>query len=120
MLFPAITGLGGSVLVTAISAWAMTAVVVVEVAFSGVGSLVSAVAVAVLVIVVPPATVPGTLTTMVKTAVSPEGTEALVNTTLPVPPTEGAAVPQPLPVVTVAETNVVFAGTASVSETLTA
>ena len=34
--------------------------------------------------------------------------------------TEGAAVPQPLPTVTIADTNVVFAGTASVTTTFAA
>jgi len=44
----------------------------------------------------------------------------LEKTTLPVPPTAGVVVVQPEPVVTAAETKVVFAGTASVTVTLVA
>ena len=58
-----------------------------------------------------------TFTTMVNIAVSPEATVALENVTVPVPPTAGELGVQPLPVVTVAETNVVLAGTGSVTVT---
>src|SRR5262249_31260322 len=61
-----------------------------------------------------------TFTTMVKTAVSPVATVALEKTTLPVPPTAGALVDQPVPVVTEADTNVVLAGVASVTVTVCA
>ena len=61
-----------------------------------------------------------TLTTIVKTAVSPLATVAFEKTMLPVAPTAGAAVPQPAPVVTAADTNVVLAGTASVTVTVEA
>src|SRR5690348_672412 len=66
---------------------------------------------------VPLAVLALTLTTMVNTAVSLAATVAFEKTTLPVPPTAGAVVVQPLPVVTVADTNVVLAGTASVTVT---
>src|SRR6185295_8797735 len=59
-------------------------------------------------------------TTIVNTAVSPAATVAFENTTLPVPPTAGAVMLQPLPVVTTADTNVVLAGTASVTVTVCA
>src|SRR5262249_19700436 len=79
-------------------------------------SVVVVAAVTELEIVAPSAVFELTLTTMVKTAVSLAATVALEKTTLPVPPTAGALVDQPVPVVTVADTNVVFAGTASRSE----
>src|ERR1044072_4851347 len=120
MFPPTQTGSGESVLVTATSACAITVVVVVlellDVLLSGVGLA----TVVVLVIVVLCVVLTSTLTTMVKTAVSPATVVALENTTLPVPPTAGAEVLQPVPVVTVAETNVVFAGTASVTVTVCA
>jgi len=61
-----------------------------------------------------------TFTTIVNTAVSNDATVPFQNTTLPVAPTEGELVLQPVPVVTVAETNVVLAGTASVTVTVCA
>src|SRR5262249_29491366 len=121
MLLPAITfGVGEAVLVTARSAWVWTVVVAVAELFPGVGSVVVLAAVAVLVMVEPFVALALTLTTTVKTAVSAFGTEAFEKTTLPVPPTAGALVLQPVPVVTVADTNVVFAGTASVTVTVCA
>src|SRR5437868_12362608 len=120
MLLPAITGSGASDLVTARSAWVLTVVVAVAELLPGVGSLVVVAAVAVLVIVEPLAALALTLTTMVKTAVSPFGTVAFEKTTLPVPPTAGALVDQPLPVVTVADTNVVLAGSVSPTATVCA
>src|SRR5262249_13098368 len=78
------------------------------------------VAVTELLIVAPLAVFELTLTTIVNTAVSPAVTGSFEKTTLPVPPTAGALVLQPVPVVTVADTNVVFAGTASVTVTFAA
>src|ERR1044071_8292238 len=117
MLLPAKAGSGVSVLVTARSACVCTVVVAVPVLLPGVGSVVTVAAVAEFVMVAPLAVLALTLTTIVKTAVSPATTVAFEKTTLPVPPTAGAEVDQPLPVVTVADTNVVFAGTASVTVT---
>src|SRR5437868_6382811 len=102
MLLPANAGSGESDLVTARSAMRDTVVVAVAVLLAGVPSTVVLAAVTLLVMVVPLFTVSPTLTTMVKTAVSPLATEALEKTMLPVPPTDGAEVDQPVPVVTVA------------------
>src|SRR5690349_15452699 len=118
MLLPAITGSGESLLVTARSAWVCTVVVAVPVLLPGVGSVVAVAATALLLMVAPLAVLALTWTTMVKTAVSPAATVALEKTTVPVPPTAGAEVDQPVPVVTIAETNVVLAGTASVTVTV--
>src|SRR6185503_8459536 len=117
MLPPANTGSGESLLVTARSAAALTVVVVVPVLLPGVGSVVVLAAVALFVIVVPLAVLEFTFTTIENTAVSPATTVAFENTTLPVPPTAGAVMLQPVPVVTIADTNVVLAGTASVTVT---
>src|SRR5262245_23911650 len=120
MFSPAFTGSGASDLVTIRLALVCTAVVVVAVLLAGTESPVVAIAVAVLLMLAPLAVLALTLTTIVKTAVSPAVTVAFEKTTLPTPPTAGATVPQPLPVVTVAETNVALAGTASVTATLVA
>src|SRR3989442_571117 len=114
MLLPAITGSGESDLVTDRSAWAWTVVVAVAELLPEFGSVVVLAATALLVIVVPTEVFELTLTTTVNTALSPAATVALENTTLPVPPTAGALVDQPLPVVTVADTKVVLVGVASV------
>src|SRR5207253_7462935 len=113
-------GSGASDFVTARSARVCTVVEAVPVLFPGVGSVVALAAVAELLMVAPLAVLALTLTTMVKTAVSPAATVAFEKTTLPVPPTAGADVLQPLPVVTLADTNVVLAGTASVTVTVCA
>src|SRR4051812_20978845 len=89
MLLPAITGSGESVLVTARSALVCTVVEAMPVLFPGVGSVVVEAATALLLMVLPLAALALTLTTMVKTAVSPFGTDAFEKTTLPVPPTAG-------------------------------
>src|SRR5712692_2405331 len=115
MLLPAATGSGESDLVTARSARAWTVVVAVLLLLPEVGSVVAVAAVAVLLMIVPSAVLELTLTTMVNTALSPAVTVAFEKTTLPVPPTAGELVLQPEPVVTTADTNVVFAGTASVT-----
>src|SRR5690242_18487501 len=121
MLLPAKTfGSGEAVLVMAKSALVCTDVVAVPVLLAGVGSVVVLAAVAELEIVAPFAVEELTLTTIVKTAVSPVTDVAFEKTTLPVPPTAGALVDQPVPVVTTALTKVVLAGTASVTVTLCA
>src|ERR1044071_9956509 len=120
MLFPANTGSGESLLVIEMSACACTVVIAVPVLFAGVGSVVVLAATAELLITVAAAVFEFTLTTIVNTAVSPVTTVAFENTTFPVPPTAGALVVQPVPVVTAADTNVQFAGTASVTVTVCA
>src|SRR5436853_7462680 len=120
MLLPEVTGSGASDLVTARSACVFTVVVAVAVLLPGVGSLVVEAAIALLLIVLPLAALGLTLTTIVNTAVSLLGIDAFEKTTLPVEPTVGAVVVQPDPVVTVADTKVVLAGTASVTVTVCA
>src|SRR4030095_14590503 len=115
MLLPANTGSGESVLVTATSACAMTVVVAVPVLLAGVGSVVVLAATALLVITVALGVLALTFRTTVNTAVSPAATVAFENTMLPVAPTAGAVIPHPEPVVTTADTKVVFAGVASVT-----
>src|SRR5262245_53613130 len=118
MLSPAVTGSGESDFVIAMSACVIAVVVSVSELFAGAGSVGSPAAVTVLEIVVLLATLLFTLTTMVKTAVSPLATFPFENVTLPVPPTAGALVDQPVPVVTAAETKVVLVGVGSVTVTL--
>src|SRR3954471_2637739 len=121
MLLPAKLGSGASDLVMARSALVCTVVVAVPVLLPGVGSVVVLAAVAELLIVAPFAVFELTLTTIVKTAVSPAATVDFEKTTLPVPPTAGGlGIVQPEPVVTTADTNVVLAGTASVTVTICA
>ena len=81
----------------------------------GVGSVVVAATVTVLVMIVPPAVAEPTCTRTSKVACSPAATDAFEKTTLPVPPNAGALVVQPLPVVTFAEKNVVLAGAGMVA-----
>src|SRR5713101_925540 len=96
-----------------------TVVVAVPVLLPGAGSGNELAAVAVLLIIVPCITPELTLTTISNVAVSPFATDALANTMLPVPPPDTESVRlQPVPLVTEADTNVVFAGTASVTVTL--
>ena len=118
MFEPATTGSGESVLVTERSAWVLTMEAAIAVLFPAFGSVVEPAAVAEFVTVAPLGAPALTLTTTVKTAVSPAATVALEKTTLPVAPTGGDEKVQPTPVVTVAETKVVLAGTASVTVTL--
>jgi len=82
------------------------------------GSVIELAAVTEFVITVPPAVPRFTCTTIVNTAVSPLGELAFEKTTFPVPPTAGEVMLQPVPVVTAADTNVVLAGTASVTVVL--
>jgi hypothetical protein len=92
----------------------------VPVLLADVESVVVVAAVALFEIVEPLAALAFTFTTIVKTAVSPAATVLFENTTLPVPPTAGVLPAHPVPVVTEDETNVVPAGTASVTVTLCA
>lgn len=87
---------------------------------TGFNSVVVVAAVAVLVMTVPSAVAESMCTTIVNVALSALITVVLLNVIAPVPPTAGAVVIQPLPVVTVADTNVVLAGTVSVTVTVCA
>src|SRR5581483_6849612 len=121
MLLPAITGSGESDLVTARSALVCTVVEAVAVLLPVDGSVVVEAATALLLMMLPLAALALTLTMIVKTAVSPFGTDALEKTMLPVPPAMTESVrAQPLPVVNTADTNVVLVGTASVIVTVCA
>src|SRR5436305_1355685 len=97
------------------SACVCTVVVAVPVLLPGVGSVVVVAAVAELLMVAPLAVLALTWTTIVKTAVSPAATVAFEKTIGP-----EVFVPQPVPVVTTAETSEVFAGTASLTVTVCA
>src|SRR5207237_2925569 len=101
-----------------VGAMGSTVVVAVAELLLGFGSGIELAAVAVLLMTVPCSTPALTFTTTVNTAVSLMPTFAFEKTTLPVPPTAGADVLQPLPVVTLADTNVVLVGTASVTVVL--
>jgi hypothetical protein len=117
MLAPRATGSGESVFVTDRSAEAETVVVSVSELLLGSSSGVADAAVATLLMVVPGA-VPGfTFTTSVKAAPDTPN-EGLVAVTVPVPPTAGVVAVHPAGAVN--DTNVVLAGTASVSVTFAA
>src|SRR5438105_2232056 len=120
MLLPAITGLGVFVLLVMLtSAWLLTVVMALAELLPGVGSVVAEAAVAVLVIVVPPAVLEFTLTTTVKESISPLGTGDRAKTSVPVPPATTASF-RIQPTGKLAETNVVLAGTASLTATICA
>jgi hypothetical protein len=96
-----------------------TVVVVVSELFDAVGSDVALVTVAVFVMTAPSGVPPPTATTIVNTCgPASDASVALVNVTVPVPPGAGAAVDHPAGAL--AETNVVFAGVASETDTLAA
>ena len=121
MLLPTTTvGSGDATFTVNRSADVTTMVVAVLESLPGVGSVVALAAVAVLDMTVAAGVPELTFTTTWKVAVSPAATVPFEKTTLPVPPTTGDAVPQPVPNVTEDETNVVFAGTASVTVTVCA
>jgi hypothetical protein len=92
-------------------------VLVLAVLLVDIGSLVELDAVAVLVMTVPPAVLESTFTTIVNTAVSPAATGLgeCRKKMLPVPPTAGVFMPQPLPLVTIADTKVVLGGVGSLT-----
>jgi hypothetical protein len=100
------------------SALAVTVVNAVDVLLPGFGSVVVVVALAVLEITAPAA--PGLMWTVIENVAEPGASEAIVQLTVPVPPTEGFVQENVEPVVCDSETNVVFAGTASLSATLDA
>src|SRR5438132_1155091 len=108
----------GPVFVTERSAPALTVVVLaVAESFLGKLSVVLLDTVAVLVIVVPLGVFEFTLTTRLKLALSPAANVAMVHVTVPVSPGAGLAQAKAGPAVCVIDTNVVFAGVASLSET---
>jgi hypothetical protein len=120
MVEPAVTGSGASLFVTTRSATVVTDTVVVVVALLFVvfasGSVV--VAVAVLLMIVPFAVAAPTWTTIWNVADVAGPSNASVQLTVPVPPTGGLAHRNAGPAVCASETNDVFAGTASLKETL--
>src|SRR6266851_5087794 len=109
---------GSPVFATERSAPALTVVVAVAELFPGTLSVVLLNMVAVLLIVVPLAVFAFTFTTRVKLALAPAANVAMVQLSVPVPPGAGLVQEKAGPAVCVIETNVVFAGVASLSETL--
>ena len=100
------------------SAPALTVVVVVVAeSFPGLSSVVLLEMVAVLLIVVPLGVFPFTFTTRLKVALAPDVNVAMVHVTVPVPPNAGLVQVKTGPAVWVIDTNVVFPGVASPSET---
>src|ERR1700728_1265180 len=120
MSLPAITGLGEAEFVTVISAPAVvpTTVDAEATLLAELGSLTEELTVVVPVMTVPFAVPEFTVTTIEKVAAVPPTMFKLVQTTLPVPPTEGRVQVQPTGADS--ETKVVFAGTASTSVALSA
>ncbi len=113
---PAVTGSGVSTWVIDRSAEAVPIVVVaVAELLPGLGSVVDAPTVAVFDSTVPAAVDDATATVNVKSAVLPAATDAREHDTAPVPPTAGVKHDQPPG--DESETNVVFAGSVSDSET---
>ena len=110
----------GPLLVTARSAEAFTVAAVDWLLFAGVGSVVLDDAEAVFVIVVPFAIFAPTLKTSVNVADAPLASVPIVQLTDPVPPTDGFVHVKAGPVFCVSETNVVPAGSVSLSVTLCA
>jgi len=116
---PARTGSGVSDFVIDKSAVVTTAVVSVSLLLPGVAS-VGLATVAVLEIVEAAGALELTSTTNVNVAVAPGASVAAVAVNVPVPPTAGFDSVKAGPAVCAADTNVVFAGTASLSDTLLA
>src|SRR5438874_2663802 len=114
------TGSGESVLVTARSAWVMTAVVCVAESFAALASVVVVVAVAVLLTVPPWATFGLTRTTKVNVASAPATRVVMNALAVPLPPAGGTTRLKAGPEVWLADTNVVLAGTASLRVTFCA
>ena len=107
----------GAVLTTETSALFVTVVTVVGLFPDGFGSLVELETLAVFVMV---PVAPGLMCTVIENVADPMANDAIVQVTVPVPPTGGLMHENVWPFVCDSETNVVFAGTASVSETLAA
>jgi hypothetical protein len=117
-MFEPAAAVAGAVLTIAMSALWVTVVLAVEVFAPGPGSVDVVETVAVFEIV-PDA--PGVMLTVIENVADvPFANDASVQVMVPVPPTEGVEQENSGPVVCDSETNVVFAGTASVRETLNA
>ena len=97
-----------------------TAVVAVAALFAAPGSVVPLVSVTVFEMVEPAAAAALTFTTTVNVDVAPAANVAMAAVTVPVPPTGGVVKVQAGPEFCSNETNVVFAGTVSLSVTLAA
>jgi hypothetical protein len=109
----------GPVLVIARSVVAvLTVALAVALLLAGFVSVVLVAAVAVLLIVVPVGTPAFALTTMVNVAEALAAKEATVKEIVPVPPAGGVVAVNVGPEVCVSDTKVVFAGTASVKDTV--
>ena len=118
MLLPASTGSGVSLFVRAMSA-EVVMVVVAEPLLLVVFESVAFDAITAVLVMVEPFGVPlPTLTTTVKLAGAPVGKSGFVAVMVPVPPTAGVVVDQPAGAVI--DTNVVFGGRESVTETFEA
>jgi hypothetical protein len=108
----------GAVLTIETSALWVTVVLTIELFAPGPGSLVVEATLAVFEIV---PVAPGLMLTVIENvAEAPLANDASVQVIVPVPPTDGVLQENTGPVVCDSETKVVFAGTASVSETLCA
>src|SRR5438093_7181500 len=117
MFEPALTGSGVSLFATATSA-VLTVVCAVAELFAGFESAVVDVTFAVLVMV--PVAAALTFTTRVNVAEAPAAKLAMFAVAVPVPPTAGVVSVNAGPEVCIIDTNVVFAGMASLSETVDA
>src|SRR5947208_618943 len=118
MSWPAVTGSGEPLLVTARSAEVPTVVVAVEVLFEAFDSVVVEATVATFVIVAPFGVAAFTLTTSVKPALAPAARVTRVQVTVPGLPAAGVVQPKVGPLVWVRDTKVVPAGRTSVRLTL--
>ena len=96
----------------------MTLVVSVALLFPGTGSVVVLVTVTVLLRTVPSAVVASTFTMSVNVTDIPAGSVAMLQLTVPVPPTAGVLQVKAGPPFWASETKVVFAGIGSLTETL--
>jgi len=110
----------GPLFVTARSARVDAVEIAVDELLPGVGSLVALVTVAVLLMLMPFASLEMTLKTMLNVAVAALAKFAIVQLIGPVPPTAGVVHANVGPAVCVTETNVMPTGTLSVSETVCA
>ena len=107
-------------MVTATSAEVVTLAAEVELLLPGVGSAVAEAMVAVLLIVVPFAVFASTVSTTVNVAQAPAARVAMVQLTLPVPPTGGVVQTNAGPVFCASETKIVFGGRGSARTTFCA
>jgi hypothetical protein len=118
-LAPGVTP-AGPVFTTATSAAVVTVAVVVDVLFALLGSVVVVVTLATFETLLPLAADDARCITNEKVAETFDESDAIVHVIVPVPPTGGVAHAKAGPSVWDAETNVIPAGTASVSETVVA